>query len=142
MADRYALDAFALLALFQNEPGTQRVQEVLEGARRGEHEVTMSVVNLGEVMYCLQRRRGRQAARRALAVIEEGPIRLVDVDRSRALRAARLKAGTGMGYADCFAAALASELGATLLTGDRDFAVVESAISIDWLPSSAPGPMA
>ncbi|MBM2827325.1 MAG: PilT protein domain protein [Dehalococcoidia bacterium] len=131
MADRYVLDSYALLALFQDEPGAARVQEVLGQAS---NESYITVVNLGEVLYIVEMRRGLRATLETLAAIDSLPIRLVDVDRPLALRAARFKATTGMGYADCFAAALAETLQVALLTGDPDFAAVESSIAVEWLP--------
>ena len=38
-------------------------------------------------------------------------------------------------YADAFAAALAQEFGATLVTGDPEFRAVESRIAVMWLPN-------
>jgi predicted nucleic acid-binding protein len=38
-----------------------------------------------------------------------------------------------MSYADCFAAALAKQKKALLLTGDPEFKQVDSEITIDWL---------
>jgi ribonuclease VapC len=125
------LDSYALLALFLDEPGAARVQQILGQA---DAEVFLSVVNLGEVLYTMQTRRGRPAALQALDTIDASPIQLVDVDRPLALRAARLKATTRMGYADCFAAALAQTLRAAIVTGDSDFARVEGSVAVEWLP--------
>ncbi len=48
--------------------------------------------------------------------------------------AAALKArGGGLSYADCFCAALAFELGATVVTGDPDFHAFEPDLAILWL---------
>ncbi|MBP9665121.1 MAG: PIN domain-containing protein [Pyrinomonadaceae bacterium] len=47
--------------------------------------------------------------------------------------AAGYKAGGGISYADCFAAALAKQTNATLITGDREFKKLESEITIEWL---------
>lgn len=133
MADRYVLDSFALLALFQDEPGAARVQELLDQAA-GRAPLYLTVVNLGEVLYTVEMGRGLQAALEALGTIDALPIRLAGVDRPLALRAARLKARTGMGYADCFAAALAEGFGAAVLTGDAGFAAVEGSVEVEWLP--------
>jgi predicted nucleic acid-binding protein len=38
-----------------------------------------------------------------------------------------------MSFADCFAAALAKQKKALLLTGDPEFRQVEQEIAIDWL---------
>lgn len=138
MAPRFVLDSFGLMALLQDEPGAAKVQELLEAGSKGECELYISVVNLGEVLYLLENRRGIEAAHEALAFIEQSPIRIADVDRSLALLAARLKAATGIGYADCFAAALAQRLSAVLVTGDPDFQQVEDTVSVEWLPALEP----
>jgi len=46
-----------------------------------------------------------------------------------------VKAARRMGYADCFAVALAMAARATLVTGDPDFGAVEDLVTIDWLGS-------
>jgi predicted nucleic acid-binding protein len=56
----------------------------------------------------------------------------------RTLAAANLKitystAKSQMSYADCFAAALAQELNATLVTGDPEFQTLTSIIDIQFL---------
>jgi predicted nucleic acid-binding protein len=38
-----------------------------------------------------------------------------------------------MSFADCFAAALAKQKKALLLTGDPEFKQVETQVTIDWL---------
>jgi predicted nucleic acid-binding protein len=43
------------------------------------------------------------------------------------------KARGNISYADCFAAALAKGLGAEVLTGDKEFKVLEGEIGITWL---------
>lgn len=134
MPDSFVLDAFALMALFQDEPAGPRVQAVLQDAAQGAAEVAMSAINLGEVMYLVERRRGFPAVLERLAAFDQLSIQLVEIDRPLALAAARLKASTSMGYADCFAASLARRLGATVLTGDRDFAAVQGMVPVEWLP--------
>src|SRR5436309_2377871 len=104
--DRFVLDAFALLAFLKDEPARPKVEAVLEHAARGQCELFLSVINLGEVAYNLERRLGLQAALDALGAIDRMPIDVVAVTRRLALGAARLKANHSLGYADCFAAAL------------------------------------
>ena len=95
----------------------------------------MTVVNLGEVVYRTIREKGMEAAERALGKVHEFTIEFIDVDRSLALRAARLKGFHKIAYADCMAAALAQALEAPLVTGDRDFEMIEN-LNIEWLPSA------
>jgi ribonuclease VapC len=54
----FVLDAFALVAYLQGEPGRDRVRELLRANLNGEHDVHMTVVNLGEALYIVQRSRG------------------------------------------------------------------------------------
>jgi len=135
MAARYVLDSFALMALFQEEPGAAKVQELLADARGGEHELYMSVVNLGEMVYTVENRRGLEASQEALAAADQLPIEIVGVDRPLALSAARLKAASGIGYADCFVVALAQRLGGAVVTGDTHFRQVEHLVAVEWLRS-------
>ena len=139
MPARFVLDSFALMAFLLNEHGASRVQELLESALEGEHELYMSVINLGEVLYTFENRQGVEAAQSALAFIDRAPIELVEADRTLALTAARLKAASGMGYADCFVAALAQQLDAPIVTGDPDFRQVEDLVAVEWLPEAERG---
>ncbi len=136
MPVRFVLDSFAVMALLLDEQGAARVEELLEGAGMGEHELYITVVNLGEVLYTFENRRDMEAAQEALAFVDQSPIEIVEVDRSLALNAARLKATTGMGYVDCFVAGCAQRLDAAVVTGDPDFRRVEDLVAIEWLPGA------
>lgn len=121
------------MSFFQREPAAPRVEAFLEGGRRGAHDLHLTVVNLGEISYNLERRQGALAANAAIARIDVYRVQIFDVDRLFALEAAKLKATRRLGYADCFAAALARRLGAAVLTGDRGFQRVEDLVPIEWL---------
>jgi len=131
--ERYVLDAYALFAYLAGEPSAPVVAGVLEAAAGSRARVAMCVVNLGEVFYRYVREHGRAAAERSLTLAERLPVEFVDADRALTLAAAGLKGRHRMSYADCFAAALAQELDATLLTGDREFEAVEDVVQIEWL---------
>ncbi len=131
----YILDSYAVLAYLAAEPGGDRVRELLEAARDRKCHLYMSVVNLGEVIYIIERERGLPRAQETLARIDELSISMVDVDRSLALAAAHLKTECPIAYADCFAAALAQSKNASLITGDPEFRKVkpECNLQIEWL---------
>jgi len=95
----------------------------------------MSIVNLGEVMYIVERERGLPKAQEALAGIDELPIEIVDADRNLTLASAHLKAQWSIAYADCFAAALSQVKSAPLVTGDPEFGKAGSALQVEWLSS-------
>jgi predicted nucleic acid-binding protein len=130
----FVLDSFALLAFFQGEPGADRVADLLEGARRGEVSLAMTVVNLAEVIYRTIRERGPQVAHEVLARIEEYAIEIHEIDRALALAAAHVKGSHAMAYADCLAVALAERLAGIIVTADPEFRQVEGRIKIEWLP--------
>jgi len=127
------LDSYAVLALLDAEAGADQVQAILRDAEQGRGRVCMSQINLGEVLYIVERERGLPAAQRALAAIEQLPIDLLPATRERILQAAHIKATANLSYADAFAAAAASELNGSVLTGDPEFAEVEDAIPVIWL---------
>jgi len=129
---RYVLDASALLAFFEDEPGGAKVQELLTQAGQAQRPLLMSVVNWGEVLYVVWRRRGEEAARERIRAISRYPLEIVAADQETALLAASLKARHRLPYADCFAAALAQQRKATLATADKDFAQVEKELAILW----------
>ena len=80
-SERFVLDSYALLAYFQDEEGADKVQTVLEMGSEGKAHLFLSVVNLGEVLYVVERERGVSRAHEILARIEEMPIEIVDVSR-------------------------------------------------------------
>jgi predicted nucleic acid-binding protein len=134
----YVLDSYALIAYLEAEPGSDRIVELLTAAGAGRCHLRMCVVNLGEVMYIVERERGLDAAQNTLARIDELPIEIADADLTLTLAAAHLKMDCPIAYADCFAAALAQHHDAILLTGDPEFKNVkaESNVHIEWMAAT------
>ena len=132
-AREYVLDSYALLAYFAAEAGNKQVLKRLEEAKEGKCQLSLCVVNLGEVIYIVERTRGLRKAQEALARIDELPIRIVSADRVITLAAAHIKANCSIAYADCFAAALAKIKKAELITGGPEFKQVANEIKIGWL---------
>ena len=87
--------------------------------------------------YIVERRWGPEKLRAILAYITETSIQMFAADQSRILAAAHIKVQNQLSYAAAFAAALAQELEATLLTGDPEFEAVGSQITIEWLSKPA-----
>ena len=128
---RYVLDASALMAFFEREPGADRVEGLLGVAAASHQPLLMSVVNWGEVYYSIWRKYGEEVARRTLAEIAQLPIEVEDVDMELARLAASFKARHKLPYVDAFAAALAKERRASLITTDKDFKLIEGEISLE-----------
>jgi predicted nucleic acid-binding protein len=137
VAGEYVLDSYALIAYLAAEPGSDRILELLTAAKAAKCNLRMCVVNLGEVMYIVERERGLHEAQNTLARIDELPIEIIDADLALTLAAAHLKMDCPIAYADCFAAALAQQHDAILLTGDPEFNKIkaESNVRIEWMAS-------
>ena len=130
----HVLDAFALTAYFEKEPGYEKVQELLTTAAVSSgRPLLLSTVNWGEVYYVTHRNYGSEQANQIAHIIKTFPIEIVDVDIEIARQAALFKVSHKMSYADCFAAALAKTKKSTLVTGDKEFKSLENEIKIAWL---------
>ena len=129
----HVLDASALMAYFEKEPGYEKVQKLLTEAAVGDRKLFLSTVNWGEVYYVTHRTHGASEANHVAHIIDTFPVELVDVDIDIAKQAALFKVSHKLPYADCFAAALAKTHKATLMTTDKDFKPLEEEIKIHWL---------
>jgi predicted nucleic acid-binding protein len=129
---RFALDSSALMAIYENRPGAAVVAAVLQQATDGRAKLAMSVVNWGELYYSLWRTHGPGVARTVIEEVSQLPIDLVPADQGQTRLAAELKSQHNLPYMDCFAAALALHLRATLVTSDSDFSVLAKKLPILW----------
>jgi predicted nucleic acid-binding protein len=129
----YVLDASALIAFLQKTPGAYRVSELLKEALRERAMVLMSAVNYGEAYGLILREYGPERTPTILQALTPLAVRLLDATPLRACRAAELKVKHKLHYADSFAAALALEHKATLVTSDSDFRKLGHAFPVTWL---------
>jgi ribonuclease VapC len=119
------LDASALLALLKDEPGAQKVAEVLAASR-------MSAVNYAEVVSHFI-----HAGMPPLAVdtmLRPLPVTVVDADVDLAGMAGRLRAVTadaGLSLGDRFCLALALRDGLPAWTADRQWRTVSGAVGAE-----------
>jgi len=131
---KFVLDAWALLALLQGEePAAARVRQLLDEAQNQRLGLFVSVINLGEVYYRVGRLRGEDEAQEVLAEIHRLPLTVVPASDKRVLAAAAFKIHHVLSYADAFAAALAAELQAVLVTGDPELVRMEGSLQIERL---------
>jgi ribonuclease VapC len=129
----FVLDTFAVVAYMNLEQGHETVIDLLTAADAGECQLLMSAVNACEVLYVALREEGPEAMDRADAQLRSFPVQLISADMDLASKAARFKATRKMSLADCFAAALARQHEAEVVTGDPGFAAVEDDIAVRWL---------
>lgn len=131
--NNYLLDSFALLRFMQKEPGHEVVKAILDDAQAGKVRVMLNIINMGEIIYTVQRRFGLQAKLDAVMNISRLGITILPAPNNLVFRAAELKARFSMSYADTFAVASAIEHDAMLVTGDPEFRQVKNLVKIVWV---------
>jgi PIN domain nuclease of toxin-antitoxin system len=121
----YVLDASALLAALNEEPGAQSIQAVLE-------EAQISAVNLSEVVAKLQDRGVPDAEIDEILI--DLDLRVAPFDADQAVRAGKLRAMTrsqGLSLGDRACLALAASTGATALTTDKAWTKLKLDVRIE-----------
>src|SRR5713226_281291 len=126
-------DSWAIMAYFEDEPAAEKVADIIAEAHDEETPLFMSVVNAGEVWYILARRTSESEANRGVHELRQLGIEFIEADWNLAHQAAGFKSKHKMSFADCFAAALAKDKKAHLVTGDKEFRQVEQELSMIWL---------
>jgi predicted nucleic acid-binding protein len=129
----YVLDANALIRYFRRTPGSETVYDLFQGAKATQISLSISVVNLTEVIYVLSRYIRQQEAVRLVAATHP-ELEAMPVDEQVASDTAAIRIRYKLGLADCFAAELAMRLGATLVTADPEFAKLGKSLKLLTLP--------
>jgi predicted nucleic acid-binding protein len=127
------LDSHALVAYFRDEPGAETVEALLAKATVNDRPLHMTEVNYAEAKYTLIRKDGPEAWEASARILAGLPVEFHPVTRALADTAADFKTRFKLSLADAFAAALAREKKAELLTGDPEFKALEKEIKIHWL---------
>ena len=129
----FVLDTFAMLAYLQDEAGAARVETLLEQAAREKCRLCMSIINLGEMLYIIERREGVARTQDVLALIRQLPLEILPADEQAVFAAAHIKASHTLSYADAFAVASAIQENAAIVTSDLEFEAVASRVTVEWL---------
>jgi predicted nucleic acid-binding protein len=132
---RFLLDTSALLTLRDDEPGAQRVAEVLQLASQGKAKCYGCFISLMEVLYRVWKDESKQAGQLAHQQCLALPIEWLHSSDSLLAKAAEFKAMHSLSLADAWIAACAAEQGATLLHKDPEFEPLE--ITQEVLPLKA-----
>lgn len=115
------LDSYAMLAFFRNEPGKEKVEQLLNETAADKHNLFMSCINAGEVYYMASRKDGAQKAELVWKALQQFPIEIIEGDLEFTFKAAQLKSKYKISFADAFAAALGISKKAVVYTGDKEF---------------------
>ena len=116
-----------------NGIGAEKVDALIQRSYQCEVRLLISVVNWGEALYSLAKTAGLGKATADLKAMSAFVVQ-VAIDEKLAEAAATVKFHYKLGYADCFAAALAMRMDATLVTSDLDFAKLGKQLKILALP--------
>jgi predicted nucleic acid-binding protein len=129
----YVLDSWAVLAYYEHETEGRAVADLFVSAHEQSIPVWMSVVNLAEVWYIIARRAGEAEADKVISEVKNLGINLENAEWSVSRQAAVYKAVHKTSLADAYAAALAKQKGAHLVTGDAEFRALHETIKFHWL---------
>jgi len=121
---RWLLDTSALLTLRDDEPGAERVAELLLLAQQGKAECLACLMTGMELLYRVWRDEGEAAGRLAHEQCLALPIQWIHESPQLLMRAAELKASYALSLADAWIAASALEANAILVHKDREFDAV------------------
>jgi predicted nucleic acid-binding protein len=127
------LDSWAIMSYLGGESSAEKVADIMADAHDEHVPLFMSVVNAGEVWYILAREVSVGEADSSIRQLRQLGISFIDADWELTHEAAGFKSKHKMSFADCFAAALAKQKKAHLITGDREFRQVEQEVIVDWL---------
>jgi len=130
---KYVLDSYSLLAYAEQEKGADEVGNILKKTLEDKAELFLSLINWGEMYYIAFREGGKERAELYKNTFARYPITIVEANKEITLQAAEYKAFYRISYADAFAAALAKTKKAILVTGDKEFKVLDGEIKILWL---------
>lgn len=126
----YLLDTSALFAFIEDEPGADRVEEVLKGS-----SVYIPWIALLEVYYITRRERGQAEADRRYALVRQLPATIVwELNEPVLLTAGNFKSSYNMSLADALIAAMAARQEAVLVHKDPEFEPLAEQVRLEGLP--------
>jgi predicted nucleic acid-binding protein len=130
----YVLDSSALLRYIDDEPGSQRVEDILKACVAGQVGVCISAVQWGEVAGNIRHRFGATDQSRILGAILPSEVEVVPLTGQRAVEAAEMKLDRKIAYADAIALELVREApDQVLVTADYGFKSVDDLATIEFL---------
>ncbi len=126
----FLLDTSALLTFIEDEPGAERVEQLLRT-----ESVLIPWMCVLEVTYVTQQERGAAEAERRYALLKSLPVtHLWDHDEALLLTAARLKASYRLSLADTIIAACAIRAHAILVHKDPQYEALDGQLQLEALP--------
>lgn len=129
----FVLDTWAIIAYYEDEVAGEQVAQIIAEANENSIPLWMSVINAGEIWYILARRTSVAEADATINELHKLGVKFENAEWKVTRQAAQFKSTHKMSYADAFAAALAFQKNAHLVTGDKEFKALEGDLKILWL---------
>jgi uncharacterized protein len=131
----YVLDSSAIIRYVDDEPGAERVEEILSSCAALQSETCISAIQWGETAANFRKRFGPVREKHIMSCVLPSEAAIVPVTGQRAVHAAALRVDHLIPYADAFAVDLAMDSpSCVLVTADYDFKAAEKLIQIEFLP--------
>jgi len=130
---KYVLDSCVLIAFFKNEKSAAKVEQFLLKAKNKELELYLPIIQWGEILYIIQREYGQEKSDEVKFVLNNLPIKFIDITQELTEIAYKYKSRGGIAYPDCFVIAVASLLKGVVLTQDKEFKKFKEEINLEWL---------
>jgi predicted nucleic acid-binding protein len=119
------------MALYEGNPSAGEVAAAIDTG-----EALVSAINLGEVLYSLERTHGWEQATELVDQIRS-VITVEEPDWDLIAQAAHIKAAGGLSYADALCVATAQRHGAPLYTGDPEILALKDTVKLVDLRATA-----
>jgi len=138
-SENYVLDSTAFLALFEDEPGAETVQKLLESAKKGEIVIFTSFVSFTEVFYITLQAKQEEEAKERIKLMNVLAMMRVESSQELGLIAGRLKSTYRLSFADTWIAATAIFYDAILVHKDPEFEQLKGKLEMLKLPYKKSG---
>lgn len=121
MTKRYVLDTSAILATWQKEEGSDDVEDLLNEAKSGEAEVSLSFMTFFEAYYVTKRKEGESKAFEIYYWLYSLPTQIVNLEEDILIKAGDVKANYKLSAIDAWILATALFKDATFVHKDKEF---------------------
>lgn len=135
----YLLDTSAIFVYTKSEEGSDKVENILNLAKKGKCNIYLSFISLMELYYITWQEKGEDIAKELIVLIKSLPLQIVESNERIILSAGRIKANHRLSLADAIIAATAIDKSAILIHKDPDLEIISQYIKTLKLPYKRKG---
>jgi predicted nucleic acid-binding protein len=134
VGDLYVLDTSAIFTFTDQEEGADKIEQLLDSARKHQCRLEICAISLMEIYYIALMERGEDEATRLVGLVKSWSMSLVYPDEKTLLQAGKLKAAYRLSVADALIAAVAKLHDATLAHKDPELVALAKEVKLLSLP--------